>query len=177
MMLNRLVEEIDKALDNDLYVIALTNALILPDICGKAKYPKIERNSERYKKWYQEYIGQYEQCFKDKASGSKMPYLSADIIYSLRCSLLHEGNPNVDKKYNLFFRLIIDEKNSFGIYADMASCNANLRSYDMNIRRICMIICRASKTYYNDNKEKFNFFNYCIYDIKKEYERILKDND
>lgn len=25
-----------------------------------------------------------------------MPYLSGSVIYSLRCSLLHEGNPNVD---------------------------------------------------------------------------------
>ena len=25
-----------------------------------------------------------------------MPYLSGNVIYSLRCSLLHEGNPNVD---------------------------------------------------------------------------------
>lgn len=25
-----------------------------------------------------------------------MPYLSGSVIYSLRCSLLHKGNPNVD---------------------------------------------------------------------------------
>lgn len=175
-MINQLIEEIDRALDNNLYIVALTNTLILPDICGKAAYPELG-TSQRYKKWYQEHIGQYEQCPKDKENDSDMPYLSADIVYSLRCSLLHEGNPNVDKKQNVFFRLIIDEKNMFGIYADIVNCNSNFRSYDMNIRRICMIVCRTVKSYYDENKEKFNFFNYCIYDIKKEYARILKDED
>lgn len=176
-MINKLIEEINKALDNNLYIIALTNALILPDICGKAEYPEL-KPMQRYKKWYQEYIGEYERWpndieEKDLEEGENIPYLSADVIYSLRCSLLHEGNPNVDKKQVDSFRLIIDEKNKFGLYVDMAGSN----SYDMNIRRICMIICRTVKSYYDENKEKFNFFNYCIRDIKKEYARVLKDEN
>lgn len=171
-MIDKLIEEIDKALDNNLYIIALTNTLILPDICGKAAYPELG-TTQRYKKWYQEYIGQYEKWPSYKDDETQTPYLSADIIYSLRCSLLHEGNPNVDKKQNISFRLVIDEKNKFGIYVD----SAGSRSYDMNIRRICMIVCRTVKSYYDENKEIFNFFNYCIYDIKKEVARLLKDED
>ena len=75
---------------------ALITALILPDICGKAKYPEMEKQTkQRYIKWYDEYIGQYEKDTEDERG---MPYLSGELIYSLRCSVLHQGNPNIDGK-------------------------------------------------------------------------------
>jgi len=38
-MIDKLIEEINLALDNNLYIIALNTSLTLPDICGKAEYP------------------------------------------------------------------------------------------------------------------------------------------
>ncbi len=37
-MIVELIQDIRKALENDLYFVALSSALILPDICGKAAY-------------------------------------------------------------------------------------------------------------------------------------------
>ena len=59
-MIHKLIDEIEIALENNLYLVALNTALTLPDICGKAEYPQL-KTAERYKKWYDEYIGQYEQ--------------------------------------------------------------------------------------------------------------------
>lgn len=46
----KLIEEINLALDNNLYLVALNTALTLPDICGKAEYPDLGPTA-RYKKW------------------------------------------------------------------------------------------------------------------------------
>ena len=45
-MLQRLIDDINKALDNDCFFSALSLALTLPDICGKAKYPN-EKSSKK----------------------------------------------------------------------------------------------------------------------------------
>ena len=83
----------NKALDNDCFFSALSLALTLPDICGKAKYPT-DGNKKRYIAWYDEYVGAYEQCPGEEG---EMPYLSGEVVYQLRCSFLHQGNPNIDK--------------------------------------------------------------------------------
>ena len=92
-MLLSLIDDMNKALDNDCFFSALSLALTLPDICGKAKYPT-DGNKKRYIAWYDEYVGAYEQCPGEEG---KMPYLSGEVVYQLRCSFLHQGNPNIDK--------------------------------------------------------------------------------
>lgn len=168
-MIFRLVQDIRKALENELYFVALSSALTLPDICGKAAYPD-ERTGKRYISWYDEEIGKYMKNPDDKEN---MPYLSGKVIYSLRCSLLHEGNPNMTNN-NLrtdlpidHFSLIIEKAKSFGIYSDTSLKtyfgDKNIREYSMNVRRICMILCNVAESYYKENKDKFHF-NYEIID-------------
>ena len=95
-MVQRIVDDVRNALNNNLYFAALISALTLPDICGKAEYPN-EKSKERYIKWYDKEIGQYEKNpFQN--SDEEMPYLSGNVIYSLRCALLHAGNPSKCRK-------------------------------------------------------------------------------
>lgn len=47
-MILRIIDEIEKALNHDLYFAALNLALTLPDICGKAEYPSLRSTRERY---------------------------------------------------------------------------------------------------------------------------------
>ncbi len=107
---------------------------------------------------------------KDK---DNMPYLSGEVIYSLRCSLLHEGNPNM-KNDSLrthlpidHFSLVVKKAKPFDIYFDSSSItdfgNEHIREYSMNVRRICMILCNVAESYYMNNKDKFRF-NYEIID-------------
>lgn len=168
-MIFRLVQDIRKALENELYFVALSSALTLPDICGKAAYPD-ESSGKRYISWYEEEIGKYMKNPDDKEN---MPYLSGEVIYSLRCSLLHEGNPSVNNdslRTNLpidHFSLVIEKAKPFDIYADSSLITnyggKNIREYSMNVRRICMILCNVAESYYKENKDKFHF-NYEIID-------------
>jgi len=176
-MIDRIIEDIDRALDNDAYLAALTLALTIPDICGKAKYPK-KGTKGRYKGWYDEYVGEYEQSPFDKNEGSNMPYLSGDVVYSLRNSMLHEGSPYVDRKIIDEFVLVIGKKKPIEIYGDSAgvtTTNYNdecIRHYRLNVRRFCQIIAANARSYFDENKELFNFFNYSIMDWDEEVKKL-----
>ena len=93
-MINKIIEEIDKSLESEAYLSALSLVLILPDICGKAEYNSNIKNKERYINWFDEYIGKYEQS---PFEVSNNPYLSGEVVYQLRCCFMHEGNPNINK--------------------------------------------------------------------------------
>ena len=174
-MVNKLIDDIKKALDNDLYYVALASALTLPDICGKAEYPQERSTKKRYVAWYNERIGKYE---KNHHVNFDMPYLSGEVVYCLRCSFLHEGNPNVDNeklvKWNTIainrFVLIVERKNEFDIYCDISEKSTvsgqHSGAYFMNIRRICWIICEVAKEYYESNRSNFSF-NFEIKDMDR----------
>ena len=173
-MIQRIIDETEKALSHDLYFAALNLALTLPDICGKAEYPNL-RTGERYKKWYDENVGVTEKTPKCTEDEPEMPYLSGEVVYSLRCSLLHEGNPNLQKngKHPIpidRFSLVIQSEQPFRIYGGEESCvmtspdGTEVRSYRVNVRRLCMVLCLCAKGYYKENKDKFDFYNYELID-------------
>ena len=179
-MIEKLIDEINSALDHNLFLAALAVALTLPDICGKAEYPE-DGIGDRYKKWYKENIGQYECHPSDKPM--QMPYLDENVVYSLRCCVLHEGNPNVEKEKSDIdnFKLVTEKKKNPEIYGDTSAITIDEyngivikseRYYSVSVRRLCMIICKASKKYYEDNKDKFDFFKYTIEDRDKEIEKL-----
>lgn len=82
------------ALSHELYLSALALALTLPDTCGKAEYPNEKYSGARYKKWCSQYVISDRH---DSPYGYDMPYLSEEIIYNLRNSLLHQSTPNIEK--------------------------------------------------------------------------------
>jgi hypothetical protein len=178
-MIDTIIEDINKALDNEAYLAAMTLALTLPDICGKAMYPK-KGTGDRYKEWYDEYIGKYERSPFYEHEESDIPYLSGKVVYGLRNSMLHEGSPNVDTKIIDKFVLVIEKKKSIDIYSDSSGItttnynNESVRHYRLNVRRFCQIIIANTKAFYNENREKFNFFNYSIMDWDAEIEKLHK---
>lgn len=187
-MVDRLLADLEKSLNNDCYFAALSLALALPDICGRAEYPGLSSSSKkRYIQWYDEYIGQYEKPPKKSENDEDMPYLSGEVIYQLRCSFLHQGVPDIDKeninaKENKidYFLLVVERKKAFDIYSDSASVSWNnvshnkYRSYQINVRRFCLIVSRVVKYYYEDNKDKFDFMNYNVIDWDEVTEKMYR---
>ena len=164
-MVLEIINDIRKSLDAECYFSALALVLTLPDICGKAKYPN-KRVRRRYVGWFDEYIGKYEQCSCGSCKESHMPYLSGDVVYSLRNSFSHQGSPNIQKSKSVQidkFEIVIQPENEFDIYLDASSIlNNDTKSYRVNLRRLCLIICSSAKIYYESNKHEFDFFDYSI---------------
>jgi len=93
--LEPLLDEVNVALSNGLYYLAVMLSLSLPDICAALERPDGRTNSEYYKKWY------------DKHLADKFDHLSADDCYSLRCGVLHQGKIGVQRKGAVYDRVLI----------------------------------------------------------------------
>jgi len=130
----------------------------------------VAKDGKRYIAWYDEHIGKYEQCQCEHCKEVQMPYLSGEVIYSLRNSMLHQGTPNIDKERisntaNKIDRFVlsIEKKKTFDIYSDSAGIvssdfnDTTNREYRVNVRRLCFIICASAKGYYENNEGKFSF--------------------
>ncbi len=181
-MVNILIEEINRCLDNNCHMAALITALTLPDICGKAEYPN-KKPSDRYISWYDENIGRYQ--IPEEHKKKNMPYLSGQVVYSLRNSLLHQGTPNIDNhKYDIqYFELIKQSTTcgslfcgSYGITTHYSGKDIIGKSRELSISIIdlCTNLCDCVSNYYLNNKEKFNFFNYNIYDCDKKTREVFQ---
>lgn len=151
-MIVQLINEIENSLNGGNYLIALMAALILPDICGKAEYPSEQKSSVRYIHWYDEWIGQYETY-----EGSEMPFPNGEIAYELRNSFVHEGSPKVHEEKNdlTSFKLVKNKPWICG-GSSVVSDNGD-RELEINISNFIWKLCQCSKSYYEKNKDKFNF--------------------
>lgn len=156
-----ILNEIELALENKLFLAALSLAVTIPDICGEAEFSK--QGKPQYIKWYNEHIG---NKAKPSGLGKDMPYVSGEIVYYLRNSLLHNGNPNVNKEKVSDerckidrFEMIVGENNyrqtskvkyggEHGIY---------YRSIVMNVTVFCRHMVEAAREFYFDNKDRFQF--------------------
>ena len=58
-----------------------------------AEYPD-KSVAERYIEWYDRYLGVYMAYGKDDLGGNN-PWLSGEVIYNLRNTYLHQGNPGI----------------------------------------------------------------------------------
>lgn len=176
-MINIIVSDIKKALEKECYFSALALALTLPDICGKASYNYLGVG-ERYKKWCKEFVCEMEKPISP--IGDDMPYMSEEVLYSLRNSFLHQGTPNIDinkitqERCKIDkFELILTDANAINSGTAKISYGANMRIVEreqsISIRYICMALCNATEKFYAENKEKFDFFNYSIIDERSKY--------
>ena len=77
-----LLDEIEKALDEEMYLVALQATLALPDICGALEAENGKATNATYLAWFNQY-------------GSKHIYsknMTAEDCYLFRCSILHQGS-------------------------------------------------------------------------------------
>ena len=187
-MVDKIIDDINKSLDVEAYWAALALVLTLPDICAKAEYQNRYGNRERYVKWYDEHIGYSEKPSYETKNDIEMPYLSGEVIYQLRCAVLHEGSATIKKdkieeercKITKFVILVEKEK-EFNVYSDVhkyenENGEENKEIY-VSIRRLCMIITRVAKNYYNSNKEKFDFSQCEIIDVDEEVKKLNKKHE
>lgn len=173
-MLPKLIEDVERATEHECYLAALALALTLPDICGKAEFPN-DGNGARYKKWCKKFVCDIRS--RNTPSGD-MPYLNEDMIYGLRNLFLHQGTPNVkpssswdDRCQVNHFKLEITDPDAPDGESSMVSYGAGMkishREITVGVRDLCYRLRVAAKKYYEENTDKFTFFNFDFKDRRK----------
>ena len=178
-MVTKIVDDISRSLENECYLAALSLALTLPDICGKAEYSHEGSSKKRYIDWYQENIGYYEKDISTSETPelADLPYMSGELLYQLRCSFLHSGDTDIDvdkifEPQNKLTSFTLEIRESDDLLASSSSANLRYnqvgdveeREYEVGIVRICKILSAVALKYYRENSEKFTFFSYNIVD-------------
>ena len=154
-----LIEETKKCLNNGCDLAALIVALTIPDVCGNVMYPN-DKNGARYRKWFDHYIGDYEQfpSDKDRPEEEQTPYMSGDVVYKLRCALLHEGTNDIASKIHIDeFNLMLGnsfrhEKTKIEQRKEYMSDNSTIShpkvvTWDINVHQLCNKIIWASEVF------------------------------
>lgn len=179
-MIDKIIKDVRRALDAEAYLAALHLALTIPDVCGKAEYPNANVG-DRYKNWYDKNIGFLENSnnYTPEDKKTYFPYLSGEVLYQLRCSLFHEGDstPDISKvKEDLNkvdrFELLINEYNDLNIHGGASSYQISNnkiinKTLQISIQDVCNKLCWVGEKYYHENKEKFNFREFNIIDLRR----------
>lgn len=101
-----LLDQIERALQANLYFVALMAALSIPDIAGAIDSTKGEATRKSYIDWYEKYVRPIsrEQRIAELSEGRspeerqryeeiiKPSPITGDACYRFRCSLLHQGS-------------------------------------------------------------------------------------
>ena len=186
-LLERIIEETRKCLDNECFIAALALSLTIPDICGKAEYPNENANKARYIKWYDTYIGKYEKPPEPISNTPRnpsikdMPYSSGEIIYSLRNCMLHQGTPNIEEskikeqrcqvnKFELSIGGCGHSSISFGCHNEITE-----RTLRINLVDLCLKLCATAEGYYNKYPNKFDFFHYELIDMRHSIDKSTEE--
>lgn len=121
--INKLIIEINECKKNKNYFAALAVALILPDICSKVEQ-KQSNSKQTYigwcDKWLSEYLPKISLSLSSKGTWGQ-------IIYKLRCGILHNGENDINRKEYIFFDLV-----DFNLYIcqDNSCCEYAIRIYN-----------------------------------------------
>lgn len=166
-MIDHIVHEIKESVDNKCFISALALALTLPDICGRAEYPSERSSRKRYVNWYKTYVEPFVK--PSDPYGSDMPYLSGEVVYQLRCSLLHLGTPGIIDDTKLESRckadrFVLEITDAYDSGTSMVAYGKDRdivqRELTVSVLYLISKLAKEAKNYYLDQKDKFDFFSY-----------------
>lgn len=86
-----LINDIETAARQGLWIVALTSALALPDMCAAVGSENGRTTGAKYKNWVEKYLQ------------PKYPRLNPEELYQMRNSLLHQGTSGTDAYSRLLF--------------------------------------------------------------------------
>lgn len=86
--MRNIISGLEKSIKEENWYSALFILVTIPDMCAKAEYPNNNKVGVRYRNWITSNFYQVNQIYEN--------HLCSDDFYALRCSVLHEGNTNIE---------------------------------------------------------------------------------
>ncbi len=150
-MLEEFLNQIGSAITAKLYLLALSGALMLPDICGALESDNGEASKERYIKWFDENLG---VDYGDSFTG--------EDCWHFRCAMLHQGRSN--QRYSRFSKIFFLDPtgprplfhgNTFKMNGETAyNIEVNIFCLDM-LKRVRQWSQEPKPSHFKDNYNKF----------------------
>ena len=151
--MEELLNQIQKAIENKLYLVALQATLTIPDICAKLS---IEGNKDTYK---EDYIKWYEENIKEKQE------LTGNDCYYFRCAMLHEGKMKHHKIEHSRIIFLVPNNTFFlsgNIFKDINWDN----SINIDLPMFCNEMINCATQWWEENKNNEV--------VKENYKTIVK---
>lgn len=157
--LEKMLVEIERALEYNLHLAALTMTLILPDICSKIEYPHIKKTGERYIMWLKDRIdidypiNRKSTLIDETGSPVSFEFFTSEKIYSLRNTLLHETKSQYESgDQKIIFDIISDNDEKYISCSSILACGDGEKSMvykhiRVNVHDLCVRILCHAKTY------------------------------
>lgn len=143
-----LLGQIEVALDQNLYYLAIFVSLALPDICGAIGSQNGEADKKKYADWFDKYVGN--KCYG---------FLNGEDCYYFRCSLLHQGSSHHPR--GTYSRVIFVEPTAT---TNVFHCNIISGTLNIDVNIFCRDMISGVNKWlhevettatYNENYEKF----------------------
>lgn len=147
-MLEYLLFDIEKAIQNEMYFIALQATLTIPDICSALASEDGRTDRYGYIQWY------------DKNVKKNDDHLSGEDCYYYRCSCVHQGVSRHNKMN--YSRVFFIYPNSM---IQTHNCVFN-DALNIDIILFCRQMVSSAKEWLNDNDDNAV--------VKRNYEKLMK---
>ena len=170
-----LMDDIKRALDAKALFSALALSFALVDECAKIEYSGEKSQRKRFEKWAAEYLTT-EKSVEDRKTdfGKVLPSFDGEVIYQLRCCILHEASSDIDfendkkitdkENKGVLFTLILDDTciscNSFSVDSN------DKKTIDVEVSGFVNLILHCVEVFYkrklstvSTTKEKDEIFN------------------
>ena len=165
--LPEIIKSIRDAMTSENVIAALAVALTIPDKCGQIAYPNEKSCKMRYTRWLQD--TQFYGIPESKENAER----DAEMVYYLRCSILHSHSSDAyeGKTCNDFLRKIELRDtgiNKTGIFTSFEICTSRTKirrdekpisleekTLIVYVYDFCEVVCQCAEKFYKDNKDKF----------------------
>jgi hypothetical protein len=117
------LEELKATLDCGIWSPVVLGLLVIPDACGAVEYHNLG-NGERYKNWYDKYVG--------VVKNSKFRF-DGEVLWQLRNAMMHETSLNLSR-YG-YDRVIFALPNRYGVVLHM-----NVSSNNVGVKETALTV-------------------------------------
>lgn len=128
-----LLDQIERALDANLYLLALLGSLVIPDICGAVGSEDGRADRKKYINWFTKY------------AANICPFLSGEDCWRFRCSLLHQGSSQ--DKWSSYSRVLFVEPTAT---TNIFHCNVLNDALNIDIRIFCLGMVAAARRWLDE---------------------------
>lgn len=130
------LDQIRQALSQNLYYVALSMCLIIPDICGAIGSKNGRATHLKYVRWYNRHVG-IGMC----------RFLNGRACYDFRCSMLHQGSTmNPRGRYS---RILFLEP---GTTTSVFHCNVINDALNLDVGIFCNAMISGAQNWLNSKR-------------------------